>query len=550
MIIVLVVCAHRACAQAPHVVGAVQITSSTLLQSVMVDSDPRDDRIYAYGSYMGTLYVGSDSLVSRGERDGFIVCLDLRMQLLWMQTIGGPGFDGVDDITIVPNDGVIATMSCGAGTASITTYTIGDITFSGRGNTDVATAWFGRDGSLKWARNDGAENFETPSRIHRFQDGTIAVIGSFGSQSRFGTEQIVCGKSVTGGFVQLLSSGGEHVSVAHSVSVPSSGNPDDADGSLGFRQITGLTDTSFTIVVSGIGTSRFRGTSITPGELGESGLGTLTFHRSAEPSSSTTWRRCSGPWTFFEAEGYNDGVSGADMSCIFRDDFFIVWHEEPHRRKDTIAKTYFRERDNAGRASVHATHRSGSRSLVFGTFVDTLDLPQTPSFPDAVAGTDTLLPQAYVLIGDAPGEFRRVLHIPSTTSGDALWACSTAEGMAVVMSTAGTITLPDTSLPGVVNGVTVVGFRERGTGIWEQGTGNWEPGTWHLAPGTGNGEWGVVFTALGGMVAQGSITREFLGALVPGVYVIQSGGRLSLCHVLSADNIAFAVPAAASRKGP
>lgn len=539
----IVVSAHLVVAQAPQFVGAVQVTTSGQLQSVMVDSDPDDDHVYVYGSYSGTLYVGSDSLVSRGERDGFIVCLDLQMQVLWMQGIGGPGYDGVDDIKILPNDGVIAVMSCGAGTASITTYTIGDITFSGRGNNDVATAWFARDGSLKWARNDGGESFEYPTRVHRFPDGTIAVIGTFGSSSRFGNEQIVCGQNVSGGFVQLLSSGGEHVSVAHSVSVPGNGNPDDSDGSLSFRALTGITDTSFAIVVSGIGSSTFRGTSITPGELGESGLGLLTFYRDEQPSLSKTWRWCSGPWVFFESDNNTDGASGADLSCNFRSDFFIVWHEQPHGRKDTIAKTYFREKSHANSAVVHATNRSGDRSLVFGAFVDTLDLPQTPQFPDAVAGTEGNLPQAFVLIGDAVGAFRRVLHIPSSSSGSARWASFTAQGLAVVMSTAGTITLPDTTLEGTVEGVTVLSFRERGTGIWEQGNGNWDQGT-------GNWELATVYTTAGVLVFSGSVTRELLGALVPGVYVIQSGGRLSLCHVLSADNIAFAVSAAASRKGP
>ncbi|RPI65255.1 MAG: hypothetical protein EHM43_12920, partial [Ignavibacteriae bacterium] len=448
--------------------GTPKYTAHTFLESnsfalqAQVAADPVLDVIYCFGQFEGQLVVGGDTVTSRGQVDGFLACYSTTWQLRWVEQFGGPGADNVQDVVVIPGDGVVATLQCGGNTTSYTTYTIGDVTYSGRGNMDAVVADISADGVVRWSRNDGAERYENPVAIHRFSDGSLAVCGTFGVRSRFDTVIIDAGPGGIGGFLQLLTPDGQQSWVAYSMSDTSVDLPLEDPGTAGFVGFTELTDTSLRVVVKGTGANRIADISFF---LHEGGNEVVRFDRAGIPSQPRGSQLCTGPWIYFRSPEMTDGLSGVDPDCTPQRTNWITWHENPYGRKDTITRSYFIDpKASSWRTWVTNIHRSGTRSLICGAFADTIDLLQTAAYPDAIAQSDESSNHPFIILGDDVGTFRRILHIATTGSGSAHSAAYTRSGLAAVLQTSGDLQLGDGTVPSP-NGLTLVTFADPTVGV-------------------------------------------------------------------------------------
>lgn len=191
-------------------------SSAVAVTSVVVTHDG----VVVGGSYTGTLTIGADALQSRGGTDAFLACFDHQLRLRWMRSYGGVGNDRVEVLGVIDSD-VLVAMTMAANTSSITSYTIGDVTLGGRGNTDAVIARVSAIGSVVWVRNDGGPSYEIPSGMVVLPNGSIGIAGSFGTTSRFGST-VVGSPSSDCAYLQILNSSGNHQGIVISdVSKPS-----------------------------------------------------------------------------------------------------------------------------------------------------------------------------------------------------------------------------------------------------------------------------------------------------------------------------------------
>ncbi len=161
------------------------------------------------GAFTESIAVDGVRFTSRGLADGFLLCVDDRLRRQWLRTFGGPGYDAVTCIAPLPDGGLAVGMLCGAGVDGITSYRVGDVTFSGRGGADAVVFVINADGSLRWVRNDGAINAEFPTSIAVLNDTLIVVVGIFVRQSRFGPENVADSAEISG-YVQAIDMSGNH----------------------------------------------------------------------------------------------------------------------------------------------------------------------------------------------------------------------------------------------------------------------------------------------------------------------------------------------------
>ncbi len=174
------------------------------------------DGMLVGGSYTGTLTIGADALQSRGGTDAFLASFDHQLRLRWIRSYGGVGNDRVEVLGVIDRDvinsDVIVAMTMAANTSSITSYTIGDVTLGGRGNTDAVIARVSAAGSVVWVRNDGGPSYEIPSGMVVLPNGSIGITGVFGTASRFGSTEVESPSSNCA-YLQTLDGTGNHQGV-------------------------------------------------------------------------------------------------------------------------------------------------------------------------------------------------------------------------------------------------------------------------------------------------------------------------------------------------
>ena len=168
------------------------------------------------GAFVDEISVEGARYTSRGLADGFLLCVNNNLRRQWLQIFGGPGYDAITCMKPLPDGGLAVGMICGAGADGITTYRIGDVTFTGRGGADAVVFVLNTDGTVRWVRNDGAINAEYPTSIAIVDDSLIVVAGIFIQKSRFGSENIADSAEISG-YVQAISLAGIHrwVRVVH-----------------------------------------------------------------------------------------------------------------------------------------------------------------------------------------------------------------------------------------------------------------------------------------------------------------------------------------------
>jgi hypothetical protein len=125
------------------------------------------------GSFMGTATIGSNTLVSAGEADAFLVEYDASGVARWATRLGGPSYDTGLGVTIGADGAIFLTGRYQNGT------TIGTTDLTAAGGYDVYVAKLAATGTPLWARNIGGARDDNARGIAVDASGGLYVTGYF-----------------------------------------------------------------------------------------------------------------------------------------------------------------------------------------------------------------------------------------------------------------------------------------------------------------------------------------------------------------------------------
>ncbi|WP_437299684.1 SBBP repeat-containing protein [Sorangium sp. So ce426] len=124
------------------------------------------------GEFSGTLEFGGEPRTSAGGRDGYVARLDAAGQELWLQPLGGIGFQAATSVAAAPDRLVVAGRFSGA-------LHVGKNRLESAGGSDVFLASFNDDGVLLWSQRFG-DGFDQQARaVAMDARGNAIVIGDF-----------------------------------------------------------------------------------------------------------------------------------------------------------------------------------------------------------------------------------------------------------------------------------------------------------------------------------------------------------------------------------
>lgn len=196
----------------PQNVAGIAIRGVRIDAHPLVCIDATGDLIYCAGTFSDSVVVARsrpttiDRAVSAGKRDVFLAAFTSDLDLLWIQRIGGEADDSVTCLIAAPQGGVIVGTMCGGASVDVPTYSVGGVTYTGRGGYDAVIASFGRFGALRFVRVDGAEFNEFPTALAA-SGASVYVCGTFVGRSRFGTT-VVTDSGRTSAYLQRIDTSG------------------------------------------------------------------------------------------------------------------------------------------------------------------------------------------------------------------------------------------------------------------------------------------------------------------------------------------------------
>ena len=211
---------------------AIQPDESSRVDGLRITIDDSGN-IYIVGFFQELLTFGSDSLISNGDSDAFIVKIDANGNWIWANSYGGSEWDGINDVTIddsgsiyingsfedpltsnrfiitkLDSDGNwllgipenenragngIAIDNSGniylTGTFS-ETVTFGSYSLTSYGETDLFVVMMNANGNCQWAVQAGGSYYDSGRGITSDNTGNIYVIGRFIEEATFGSNYI------------------------------------------------------------------------------------------------------------------------------------------------------------------------------------------------------------------------------------------------------------------------------------------------------------------------------------------------------------------------
>lgn len=173
--------AHYAADGSPQWIRSIQSNGYESAQAITLS---QDHFLYVSGYYTGSLDFGTTTLNSKGNRDLFVVKYDTSGNLLWAQSIGGPG---PDESARILTDGAGDVYLCGIIRDAIFLDT--DTIYS-QGHYDAFLAKYNSSGQYQWAKmvGSGAPDF-CKSLAWDGQD-KLYLTGWFVQQGTFGSQQL------------------------------------------------------------------------------------------------------------------------------------------------------------------------------------------------------------------------------------------------------------------------------------------------------------------------------------------------------------------------
>ncbi|WP_437959829.1 hypothetical protein WME76_09400 [Sorangium sp. So ce119] len=155
------------------------------------------------GEFSGTLAFGGAPRTSAGGRDGYVARLDAEGRELWLQPLGGRGFQAATGVAATATGRIVV-----AGRFS-GVLTIGGDRLESAGGSDVFVASFDADGAPLWSRRFG-DGFDQQARaVAVDENGNAVVVGDFGGTLDLGGEPLESAGDLDV-FVASLDALGEH----------------------------------------------------------------------------------------------------------------------------------------------------------------------------------------------------------------------------------------------------------------------------------------------------------------------------------------------------
>ncbi len=160
--------------------------------------------IIVLGMFAGTVFLGSDPLVSAGGRDVFLAQYDANGIHLWSQSFGSPLDDASFDLAVDVH-----------GRIAITGHHRGPIDFGGgplpfAGNVDIFIASFNADGTHRWSKGFGNGPNDQGLGVATDSGGNVIASGFFSQTVNFGGAPLVC-VGFSNLFVVKYTDAGNHV---------------------------------------------------------------------------------------------------------------------------------------------------------------------------------------------------------------------------------------------------------------------------------------------------------------------------------------------------
>ncbi|MCB9233149.1 MAG: T9SS type A sorting domain-containing protein [Bacteroidia bacterium] len=159
--------------------------------------------MYIGGIYDSVLTMGSHTITTNGELDGFLLKTDKTGNALWLKTIGGTGYDGLKGVTVSPSGNVYVT-----GSFQDVLYLGGD-TLLAEDEFD-SQAWFaGFDaaGNVLWTNSGGGVSLDEGYLITSDPSDYAISMGTFIDDASFGQANLTSYGSDDFYLIKMNSSG-------------------------------------------------------------------------------------------------------------------------------------------------------------------------------------------------------------------------------------------------------------------------------------------------------------------------------------------------------
>ncbi|MCP4442281.1 MAG: T9SS type A sorting domain-containing protein [Aureispira sp.] len=153
-------------------------------ESALAITLSQDSLIYISGYYTGSLTFGNTTLVSKGNRDLFIAKYDTSGNILWAQSIGGPG---PDETARLVTDGAGSVYVSGIIRDAI--FLDNDTIYS-QGHYDAFLAKYNSNGQLQWAKMVGSAVSDYCKSVVWDGYDKLYITGWFGKKGTFGSQQL------------------------------------------------------------------------------------------------------------------------------------------------------------------------------------------------------------------------------------------------------------------------------------------------------------------------------------------------------------------------
>jgi hypothetical protein len=106
--------------------------------------------VYTTGTFTDTILIGSQTLKSRGDTDGYLAKLDGGGRTQWAKQFGGTDGDNMGDVGVDAAGNVYTTGGF------VGTMTLGSTTLTSKGGTDGFVAKLNTNGKFLWSRSMGS----------------------------------------------------------------------------------------------------------------------------------------------------------------------------------------------------------------------------------------------------------------------------------------------------------------------------------------------------------------------------------------------------------
>lgn len=162
----------------------VRSIASNGYQSAQAITLSKDHFLYISGYYTGSLTFGTTTLNSKGNRDIFVAKYDTSGNVLWAQSIGGPG---PDEPARILTDGVGNVYVSGIIRDAI--FLDNDTIYS-QGHYDAFLAKYNASGQYQWAKMVGSAVPDYCKSMAWDGHDKIYITGWFSQQGTFGSQQL------------------------------------------------------------------------------------------------------------------------------------------------------------------------------------------------------------------------------------------------------------------------------------------------------------------------------------------------------------------------